>query len=51
MEEGEDGTPSEDEQATFTAHIEMAEGDDGRRRAYSDVFWALLNSSEFLMNH
>jgi hypothetical protein len=43
--------PSEDEQATFTTHIETAEGDDGRRRACSDVFWALLNSSEFLMNH
>jgi hypothetical protein len=43
--------PSEDEQATFTTHVEAAEGDEGRRRAYSDVFWALLNSSEFLMNH
>jgi hypothetical protein len=43
--------PGEDEQATFTAHVDAAAGDDGRRRAHSDIFWALLNSSEFLMNH
>lgn len=43
--------PGEDEQGTFIAHVEAAEGDQDQLRAYSDIFWALLNSSEFLMNH
>jgi Protein of unknown function (DUF1553)/Protein of unknown function (DUF1549) len=43
--------PSEAEQTAFVAHVDAAEGDKTRRTAYGDLFWALLNSSEFLMNH
>ena len=27
------------------------EGDRDPKRAYSDIFWALMNSSEFVFNH
>lgn len=43
--------PSDDERATFTAHVAAAESGEGRQQAFGDIFWALLNSSEFLMNH
>ena len=41
----------DDEQVVFSAHIDAASDDAQKQRAFSDVFWALLNSSEFLMNH
>ncbi len=43
--------PSEQENATFLAHIAAAADEKARQRAYSDILWALLNSAEFAMNH
>jgi len=40
--------PGEAEQ--FVAYVQEA-GPDGEKAALADVFWALLNSAEFIMNH
>ncbi|MFO0970088.1 MAG: hypothetical protein U0793_31435 [Gemmataceae bacterium] len=40
--------PSEDELRTVRDYL-SAEG--SRREAYEDVFWALMNTKEFLFNH
>ena len=40
--------PTPAEAKRLTAHVEA--GPD-RRRALADVFWALLNSTEFAVNH
>ncbi|HUY31515.1 MAG TPA: DUF1549 and DUF1553 domain-containing protein [Pirellulales bacterium] len=40
--------PAEAEQ--FLAYVQQA-GPDGEKAALADVFWALLNSAEFIMNH
>ena len=42
--------PNEAEKKRFGSHIKAA-GRDGSAGALSDVFWVLLNSSEFLLNH
>ena len=41
--------PSDEERKLFSEYIATAE--DNRDAALADVFWALLNSSEFLFNH
>lgn len=43
--------PRDAELARLSALIEAEESPESRTHAYSDLFWALLNSSEFLLNH
>ena len=43
--------PTADEQARFAGHVTATDNDEGQQQAFGDIFWALLNSSEFLMNH
>jgi hypothetical protein len=40
--------PTEAEQAKFTAYVKKSENG---RKAYGDILWALLNCSEFTLNH
>jgi hypothetical protein len=42
-------TPSPDELRTFTQYL--LDKNDNRREAVSDIYWALLNSTEFSWNH
>jgi hypothetical protein len=42
--------PRPEERARLVAYVERSRPSD-RRQALADVFWALLNSSEFLFNH
>jgi hypothetical protein len=41
--------PTEAEQRRLTDYVANHKG--GEREAYSDILWALMNSSEFVMNH
>jgi hypothetical protein len=41
--------PSADETTRLTAFVEKHKGDS--RQAYGDIVWAILNSSEFALNH
>jgi hypothetical protein len=41
--------PTAQEQAFMRAHVERAATDEDRSHAYSEVFWALLNSPEFAL--
>ena len=43
--------PTEAESESFTQYVAKRESTSGRDAAFGDIFWALLNSSEFLMNH
>jgi hypothetical protein len=43
--------PSADELAQFQAYVEAGGPKQDSQSALSDVFWALLNSAEFLTNH
>ncbi len=43
--------PRPKELATAEAHIQRAETDEDRRRAYENIVWALVNTKEFLFNH
>jgi hypothetical protein len=43
--------PSADELARFAKYVEKGGADGDARKALADVFWALLNSSEFNTNH
>ncbi|MCA9026503.1 MAG: DUF1553 domain-containing protein [Planctomycetaceae bacterium] len=43
--------PTENEAATFVEYVSKSDSPAKRNSALGDVFWALLNSSEFLMNH
>ncbi|MGE4004013.1 MAG: DUF1553 domain-containing protein, partial [Planctomycetaceae bacterium] len=43
--------PAADESERFTAYASAGSSTDDPDAALGDVFWALLNSSEFLMNH
>lgn len=43
--------PTQAESKRLTVYIASAESDEARTHAFSDLFWALLNSSEFLLNH
>lgn len=43
--------PTEEENQAFLNHLAAVENDEARASALADMFWALLNSSEFLLNH
>jgi hypothetical protein len=43
--------PTADELAKMTEFVETADSEAARKRALADVFWALLNSTEFTLNH
>lgn len=46
--------PRDDERAAWLAYVNGATGwpkGKARREAFEDVLWALLNSSEFQLNH
>jgi hypothetical protein len=43
--------PKAEEAARMTAYVEGGGASGDRRKALSDVFWALLNSPEFVLNH
>lgn len=43
--------PSDDERALFTEMLAECKSPDERRGAFSDMLWALLNSTEFAFNH
>jgi hypothetical protein len=43
--------PSVDELARLTKYVETGGPGKNQKQGLSDVFWALLNSSEFLFNH
>jgi hypothetical protein len=42
--------PRQEELATFLEFIDKQPDDYGRQHAYADVFWALINSPEFVLN-
>ncbi len=43
--------PDDSELKAMLGHVEAAEDDAGRTRAFGDVLWALLNSAEFTFIH
>jgi hypothetical protein len=43
--------PREDEQLVFIDYVKSQGPVQDRRRALSDVLWALINSAEFALNH
>ena len=43
--------PAEDEQARMLAYLADRGKTIGEQRALADIFWALLNSAEFILNH
>ena len=43
--------PTASETNKLTDYISSANTEDEKTHAYSNLFWALLNSSEFLLNH
>jgi hypothetical protein len=43
--------PKPEEAARMAAYVERGGATGDRRKALADVFWALLNSPEFLLNH
>lgn len=43
--------PRPEERERFLKHVESGGTEDSTRKALSDVFWILLNSSEFSLNH
>ena len=43
--------PTQTEQDRMQSYVNEGADSAGRQDAYADVFWVLLNSSEFLLNH
>lgn len=43
--------PTEEERERFLTYIDQRETDESSTQALADIFWVLLNSSEFLYNH
>jgi hypothetical protein len=43
--------PRRDELARFVRYVDRGGAAGDRKKALADVFWALLNSSEFILNH
>jgi hypothetical protein len=43
--------PRADESAKLVAYIERAAMNGNQNQAVADIYWALLNSSEFMLNH
>ena len=44
-------TPTKTERERFEKYVETGGPTGDQKKAFADVFWALLNSSEFLLNH
>jgi Protein of unknown function (DUF1549)/Protein of unknown function (DUF1553) len=44
-------TPKSAERERFVKYVESGGTQKDKRKALADVFWALLNSSEFMLNH
>ena len=42
---------TEEESEKFTSYVKRGGTQNDEKKALSDVFWALLNSSEFILNH
>lgn len=42
--------PTEKEKQRYTEYVAAAESEEGQQQALGDLFWALLNSSEFTLN-
>ncbi len=43
--------PREDERETLVGYVEEMPGGSPRERAYGDLFWVLVNTTEFNTNH
>lgn len=43
--------PTDEERSTLGGHLRRAVDGEQRRRALSDILWAVLNSAEFALNH
>ena len=43
--------PRADESARLVRYVESGGPTNDRRKALADVYWALLNSGEFMLNH
>jgi hypothetical protein len=43
--------PSDEETATMQEHVDKASPGVERKQAFADIFWVLLNSTEFALNH
>ena len=43
--------PDDDERARLVAYVDGGGAESNRQQALADVFWALLNSAEFALNH
>ena len=43
--------PNEEEEEQFVSYLTRHESDEEQRQALGDMFWALLNSAEFALNH
>jgi hypothetical protein len=43
--------PTAKESATLVAYVDKNNPSGDQNRALADIFWALLNSSEFVLNH
>jgi hypothetical protein len=43
--------PRDEERQEFAAYLESGPSSANRRKALSDILWALLNSAEFVLNH
>jgi hypothetical protein len=43
--------PRPDEVERFSAHLKAASAKGKEKSAFGDVFWVLLNSPEFMLNH
>jgi hypothetical protein len=43
--------PHPDEAGRLMKYVDGSRADGGERKALADVFWALLNSGEFILNH
>jgi hypothetical protein len=43
--------PTREESVKFVEYVEKGGASNDKKKALSDVFWALLNSPEFLFNH
>ena len=45
------GTRYRSEAERFGSYVQRGSTNNDRKKALADVFWALLNSSEFVLNH
>jgi hypothetical protein len=43
--------PTDDEKTSFGKYVSDGGASGNVKDAFADIFWALLNSSEFLLNH